>query len=186
MNNAPLFGKQAVLETERLLLRPIVLDDVNEVLAIYSDDEAGKYNCWSSIEGQKAGLLKIMGFIDAFEASSRIRWGLIDKTTNKLIGDCAYVVFDYRCDRAEIGFNLVRSEWNKGYMSEALKAMLTWGFSMNINRIEALVSLENLPCRALLKKLKFTEEAVLRKIGKKNGKYMDMLLISLLKDEFEA
>lgn len=185
MNKEALFTEQPFLETERLVLRPIVLEDVNEVLAIYNDAEAGKYNCWQTIEGQKAGLLKIMQFREGWERKERIRWGLIDKTSHKLIGDCAFVMFDWRTDRAEVGFNLVRSHWNKGFMTEALNAVLEYGWKNGLHRIEAIVNPENAPCRALLAKLGWTEEAILRGLGKKDGVYFDAMLISILKTDYE-
>jgi ribosomal-protein-alanine N-acetyltransferase len=183
MDKAALFTEQPILETDRLILRPIVLEDVNEILAIYSDDEAGKYNCWQGIEGERDGLLKIMGFRENWEHKERIRWGLIDKTTNKLIGDCAFVMFDFRIDRAEVGFNLVRTHWNKGLMAEALKAVLNYGWDMKMHSIEAIVDPNNAPCLALLSKLGWTEEALLRQLGKKNGVYFDALMVSILEHE---
>lgn len=183
MNVDKLFKEQPILETERLRLRPLVFEDFEEVLEIYSDDVAGQFNCWTKIDSKKDSLLRIMQFHSQYNERQRIRWGITLKDTTEVIGDCAFVAFDFRADRAEIGFNLIRKHWNKGYMTEALTALLKWGFEMSINRIEAVVSPDNAASRAVLKKLGFTEEALLRKLGKKDSEYFDCLMIALLKED---
>jgi ribosomal-protein-alanine N-acetyltransferase len=71
-------------------------------------------------------------------------------------------------------------------MAEALQAVLNYGWEMNMHRIEAIVHPDNAPCRALLRKIGWKEDALLRGLGKKDGAYFDALLISIIKGEQEA
>jgi len=172
-------------ETERLTLRPISFEDWPQVLAIYSDEETGRYNAWSVISSKKEAVQRIQNWKEQQERDVRIRWAIVEKESNLMIGDMAFVGFDLRMRKGEIGFNLNRDYWQKGIMHEALNGLLKIGFEhYQLNRIEAIVNPDNQACRKLLAKLGFKEEATVRELGYKNGQYFDLLLISLLKREW--
>ena len=86
--------------------------------------------------------------------------------------------------KAEIGDDLGRDYWHQGYMSEALRAMLAYGFeTLKLNRIEALVMPENEASATLLRRLGFSEEGVLREYAYFKGEYHDLRFFSLLRRE---
>lgn len=178
-----LFAAIPTLESDRLILRPFRYEDTDDVFSIYSNKEVGKYNAWRPISQRNEATLKIHTFKEQFEQGVRIRWGIEDKTSQRLIGDCAFVNFDFRMDRAEIGFNLNQEFWKKGLMSEALTLMISWGIEQQIHRFEALIHPENLGCLMLLKKLGFQQEGVLRNAGKAFADRYDLLLYALLSNE---
>ena len=185
MNLDQLFSSIPTFETDRLRLRAITEADWEGINEIYSDPDVGRYNCWVGTDGEADAKAKIAGFDADYANRLRARWGICLKETDELIGDCAFVVLDNRCDKAEIGYNLVKAQWQLGYTAEALRPMLEYGFDqIGMNRIEALVQHENIASRKLLEKLHFIEEATVRRGGKVNGEYRDMLLISLLKSEY--
>ena len=79
---------------------------------------------------------------------------------------------------------LAPSARGHGLMSEALRSVLDWGFAqMHLHRVEALVHPQNRPSQALLERLGFTREGVLREAGFWAGCYQDLQVFSLLSHE---
>ena len=180
------FEKLPILETERLILREIDFADWSDVLAIYGDEETGRFNLWKQLDSKEAAIKKIQIFKEAREKRERLRWGIVEKQSGKLIGDCAFVLFDRRVNRGEIGFNLNRSFWKQGFMTEALRSMISFGFdTLKQHRIEALVHHQNAGSKRVLAKLGFTHEGTLRELGLKNGVYHDSFLYALLEREWQ-
>lgn len=178
MKRALLFHSTPTIETERLLLRAVRDLDLGDIYEIYSDIETSQYNAWVPVRDMKGAKQKLQSFKSGFEAQQRLRWVIELKDRQKLIGDIALVRFDYRIARAEVGFNLNRKFWNKGYMSEALNAVVDWAFGMDIFSIEALVHTENAACFALLKKNGFEQEGLMRQAGVKYDKRYDLAMFA--------
>lgn len=113
---------------------------------------------------------------------------LIEKQTETLIGWCGFHTWVQKHSRAEIGYNLLDDSYKqKGYMSEALKAVIQYGFDvMKLNRVEALVADYNIPSVKLLKNNGFTHEGCLRQHYNVDGKMEDSQMYSLLKHEFNT
>ena len=75
----------------------------------------------------------------------------------------------------------------KALMSEAVEAIIEYGFKeLNLNRIEALVGLENVPSLKILKKNGFQEEGRLRQHVRSADEFSDSLILSILANEYEA
>ena len=88
--------------------------------------------------------------------------------------------------RAEIGYELDDTNWGQGYASEALQAILAYGFEkLQLIRIAAVVYVENKASQKLLNKAGFQEEGLLRKHMIQNGVAHDTILYSLLKEEWK-
>ena len=86
--------------------------------------------------------------------------------------------------RAEVGYWIGVEHWGRGFATEALKAVLDFGFTtLKLNRIEAHVFAENAPSRRILEKLGFRYEGLLRRHVVKDGVPRDGLFFSLLSDD---
>jgi ribosomal-protein-alanine N-acetyltransferase len=131
-------------------------------------------------EGQKL----LDWFSSRFNEGLGIRWGIALKGKSKIIGTIGFNNYTKK-HRANIGYDLKSSYWNKGYMTEALQAAIEFGFNvLDINRIEAEVMQGNVISERLLKKLNFKREGVLRQWMLWNEQYYDMTMYSLLKMEY--
>lgn len=87
--------------------------------------------------------------------------------------------------RANIGYDLEVNFWNNGYLTEALKAVIEFGFKkLEINRIEAEVMHGNIASEKVLAKVGFRNEGVLRQWMFWNDKHYDMTMFSILRSEF--
>ena len=85
----------------------------------------------------------------------------------------------------EIGYWIIPDAEGKGIITECSKAMLDYGFKdLGLNRIEIKCAVENLKSARVPEKLKFTKEGILRQAELLNGKFVDLYLFSLLKNEW--
>ena len=150
-------AKQALvfpsIETERLLLRVLTLNDAPALYEHFTDDDVTRFmdldEC-KDLDDARALIL-----LHANVAGCR--WGVFDKVTGALLGTCGYQ--DWRKGqntRAEIGYDLGKTYWGQGLMQEALQAVIPFGFAhMRLQRIEACVHPENGRSIGLLRKLGF-------------------------------
>ena len=94
---------------------------------------------------------------------SALEFVIVKKPTGAIIGRCG--LFDYdACDaQASLGYILDRSYWRQGYMREALMSLIDLAFNeLGLRRLEAKVEAPNVASSALLRRLGFTKEGVLR------------------------
>lgn len=173
-----------VLETERLYLREIVMEDAEALFEIFSSEEAMiHYGMYPYTEIEQAEQL-VESFRNSFENDRAIRWAIALKSTNQLIGTCGFHNRSDKNQRAEIGYEINPEFWEYGYMTEAVKRILKYGFNeMGFNRIEAIVYPENSASIASLEKLEFQEEGILREFMIFREKPQDLVMYSLLKKE---
>ena len=175
------------LETEHLHLRPLTLDDANFVFQHFSDPAVTHYLLdeppLTDYEQAKA----LIEFYLEPEHESYNRWGIVLKAASRLIGTCGFRRWDRRNFRAEIGYDLGQAYWGQGIMTEALRAAIRFGFEqMELNRIEAVIYVENSRSIRLLQRLGFRQEGLLRNYHYLNSQFYDHWLFSLLKREWRG
>ncbi|MCH1624374.1 GNAT family N-acetyltransferase [Ferdinandcohnia quinoae] len=171
-----------VLGTERLVLREITVEDSEAIFACFSKDEVTQFygqETLTSIEQAK-------GFVDFFSKNFKekrgIRWGIERKGHDGLIGTIGFNLWLPKHKRAEIGYEIHPDHWRKGYAKEAISKVLSYGFGeLELNRIGAVVFLENEASNQLLVGLGFQKEGVLREYMYQNGVANDTNVYSILK-----
>lgn len=168
------------LETGRLKLRKISLDDAEDIFLLRSNKEAMKYihkPKLNSIDDAKELIIKM-------NDPERIQWGITLKRADTLMGTIGYHTIIREHYRAEIGYMLHPQYWNTGMMSEALTAVIDFGFNkMNLHSIEAIINPGNSVSRMILKKFSFTKEAYFKENYFFEGEFFDSEVYSLLKDK---
>jgi ribosomal-protein-alanine N-acetyltransferase len=174
------------LETKRLRLRQLEPDDAVAVFRIFADEEVTRFHDLETFtEVEQAGRL-IARQVDRLEQTSGVRWGLARKTDDVVIGTCGYV-FNEAHASAGLGYELGRSYWRQGYMSEALRAVIRFSFErLELNRIQALVMPGNKASAGLLQSLGFQNEGLLREYAFFKDRFQDLYCFSLLRGEYEA
>ncbi|TXK70648.1 GNAT family N-acetyltransferase [Paenibacillus sp. N3.4] len=148
------------IETDRLKLAILTLDDIESVFNHFSDENVTRFMDISPCKDRNEAEEIIRFHID----DSGCRWGIYSKSDAEFIGTCGFHCwFQGEQPRAEIGFDLARGYWGKGIMQEALKPVIEFGFKeMSLNIIEATVEQENDRSINLLRKLNFEREIELR------------------------
>ncbi|MNV81492.1 Ribosomal-protein-serine acetyltransferase [compost metagenome] len=120
--------------------------------------------------------------LDEFSLDNKaIRFSIIEMESNEIIGSCGFNSLDFENEKAEIGYDIARAFWGRGYASEAISALLDYAFStLKLNRIEAKVEPENVNSVKVLQKLNFMFEGTLRRYERVNGKFIDLNMYSKL------
>jgi ribosomal-protein-alanine N-acetyltransferase len=118
---------------------------------------------------------------------TQVNFQLIEKDSGRVIGACGFHTWSPQHLRAEIGYHLNNdTDKRKGYMSEAVYAVLKYGFDeMKLHRVEALADPNNVPSIRIIEKFNFTFEATLREHYNVDGVMEDSVMYSLLKNEFK-
>lgn len=175
------------LQTERLCLRQLSLLDARDVFEVFSNEEVTKYYDLATFTTIERAERFINRMNEKFATSEGIRWAIALRSTNRLIGTCGYNAVYSSSRRAIIGYELKQDHWGQGYMTEALHAMIEYGFvELQLNRLEAFVIPGNERSFQVLSKLGFVEEGILREYGFWKDQFWDMRCFSLLKREWQS
>lgn len=171
-----------ILTTEHLALRKLTPEVFDYIYAIYSDDALIHFLGLTDENALKIEKEKHQKGLSTFNKSF-LYFHIINKKTDKIIGWCGYHTWYLDHNRAEIGYGLFDDNYKrKGFMSEALKPILDYGFrKMNLHRIEAFISPENAASLKLVEKFGFQKEGVLKEHYFKNNVMEDSAVYSLLK-----
>lgn len=183
------FKEFPVIETERVILRELKEEDAEELYNYYSDEKVYKYLDWNGPSSVEDAKKCIAIWRRGFEERWIIRWAILTKTDNKLIGTVFYG--DMEGDfsgkvRADIGYELSRECWNEGIMTEVLKALIPFGFQkLGLYRIQAIANPENTTSIHLLKKVGLQEEGLLRgyEYNTVRKEFNDVIMLSILKED---
>ncbi|HEX2182577.1 MAG TPA: GNAT family protein [Rubrobacteraceae bacterium] len=174
------------LETGRLLLRKMRLDDAPAMFAYASDPEVTRYVLFEthrSVEDSEA-FLRLA--VEGYERGDFGGWGVVLKDSGSFVGTCG-VDMGYVPEhaRAELGYVLSREHWGKGLMPEAVRAVIRFGFGrMELNRIQARCMIENTASARVMEKAGMTYEGTLREHELIKGAYRNIKVYSILRREY--
>ncbi len=176
------------LETRRLWLREIVDADAPALFAIHGDPQVMRWFGSDPLVDQTAALLLVRSFANwRTLVNPGTRWGLQLKDRDGLIGSCGLFSWNRQWRKCSVGYELAADAGGQGLMTEALQAILAWGFGqMHVNRIDAQIHPDNARSIRLALKLGFVEEGRLREIAWWGGQHHDMLQFSLLHGDWQA
>ena len=175
------FNPFPILYTDRLILRQISTDDVNEIISLRSNKDAMKYIDRPLIESTEAALQLIQKIMEGINNNDAITWAIALQDDSRLIGTIGFWRIDKDNHRAEIGYMLHPDHQKKGIMQEALSVVLHYGFeTLHLHSAEADVNPANEASKKLLEKNKFVQEAYFRENFYYNGVFMDSAIFSLL------
>ena len=153
------------IDTERLILRKFVLEDLNDLAKLTADKDYMAYSVRGTIdiEGTKIVLHKT---IEDYKKLELGRLAVIDKETGKLIGNCglhkinvktkrvSYNEYDDEVEKIELSYRLDKDFWGKGLATEAATAVRDYIFSkLDIKEIISCIDEKNLPSICIAKKL---------------------------------
>lgn len=171
----------AVLETRRLVLRPLKVDDAEAMHLFFSDEEAMTW--WSS--GPHKTLEETRAYVSVNANDAKyLTWAITEDGGEALGWVC---LIPGRQGVAEIGYNLRRSHWRKGFVSEAVARIVEHGFSeLGLHKIKADTDPDNAGSNALLESLGFRREGYLREEWTTHLGVRDSIIWGLLKRDQRA
>ena len=169
------------LQSKRLVLRPLVETDAEAMHDFFSDEEAMQY--WSS--GPHETLPETRDYVRINATDEKYRtWAITEDGVEALGWVC---LIPGREGVAEIGYNLRRSHWRKGYVGEAVACIIDYAFAdMGLRRITADVDPDNHGSNALLEKLGFQREGYLREEWTTHLGVRDSIIWGLLEREWKV
>lgn len=173
------------LETKRLILRPICLDDKHAIFEYRCDKVTNKYQGWipEDIEDVETFIGKVAKQIN--EPDTWFQFVIIEKQTQKIIGDLGIHFFDDENKQVEIGCTLNKDLQNKGYATESLKRVIDYLFNdLHKHRIITSIDPDNKNSIRLVERLGFRKEAHFVESLFINGKWVDDLVYALIEKDW--
>ncbi|KAA0831533.1 GNAT family protein [Bacillus sp. AY2-1] len=169
------------LHTQRLYLRQMKASDSLSMFKIWSDPDVTKFMNISNFTDESQAKDMIQFLNELAQNNKAIRFTIIEKESNHIIGSCGYNSLDFENSKTEIGYDISKKFWGKGYAPEAISSLLDYAFThLKLYRIEAKVEPANVNSIKVLEKLNFTFEGTLRKSEKSAGKLIDLNIYSKL------
>ena len=169
------------VETERLQLRRVVKDDVNEIFALRSNEQTMKYIPRPLAKTKEDALGHIAMIDEKIENNEGINWAITLKNSPKLIGIIGHYRIKPEHYRAEIGYMLLPKYNGKGIITEAINYVVNYGFEiMKLHSIEAIIDPENFASAKVLQKNGFVKEAHLKENEYFEGRFLDTVIYSIL------
>lgn len=172
------------LETERLVLRTMTLNDIDFIYDLFSAPETNRFSEYDDVKSMEEAIDLYDRFMKP-GSPTHFRLGVEHKETKELVGTLGFYAYSKEHKRAEIGFDLLKSHWGKGIMIEAVGALIRYGFDeLELNRIEATVDPNNERSIRLLERTGFKNEGRLRERYFYKGRYHDELVFGILKEDW--
>ena len=149
--------KDLILETERLILRPFTMDDVDGVLEFSSNPETQKFtgDVMRTTKAEVENIIQNVWFSD-YKKYGYGRFAVVHKQDNKVIGFSG-IKYLPEMDATDLGYRFLPQYWGKGIATESCVPILKYAFQVhNLNEVIAFVEPENPASSAVLKKLGFS------------------------------
>jgi len=179
----PLPRMTQMLQTNRLILRPLRTEDAPALLEARGDPEVMRFWDWPP-QKNAAEIARIITDHRSAIAEETVRWWVVAPSPDApAIGECDLSEIDSHNKRAELGFLFRRASWGKGYAREAVDAVINHAFGpLGLERLSARIHAGNEHGRRLLEKLGFSYEGMLHGYVLREGVRVDCLVFGLLRD----
>jgi len=170
----------AIIETERLHLRPLSRGDSAAMFRIRSDPETMRFWDWPAAKDAGVVADTVAAQIDDMEAGRAIYWAVC--LEDAAIGCCDLSEIDRHHARAEMGYVFGRPYWGNGFAQEAMKAIVDYAFgTLGLERLYARIHAKNEASRRLLTRLGFSYEGTLRGHVVRDGARRDCQIYGLVR-----
>lgn len=158
--------RDRVLETERMFLCRMEMDDVDNLMGIFSDPEAMRYYPATKSREEAEGWIRWV--LHSYEENGFGLYAAILKESGEFAGQCGLIPQEVKGEReVEIGYLFLREFWGKGLATEAATACRDYGFdSLGLDRLVSLIDPANLASRRVAEKVGMELEKQVEKWGK--------------------
>lgn len=181
-----IFSHLPTLTTERLILRPMRVEDCFDMYDYAKRADVTKYLTWSphiNLEHTKEYLKYIKKH---YRLGDFYDWAVVLANEGQMIGTCGFTRFHFEHDAAEIGYVLHPDHHGKGYATEAVSRVLEFGFEdLLLNRIEAKYMMGNDASRRVMEKCGMRFEGIRRGEMLIKGLYRDVGVCAILRSDLE-
>lgn len=180
-----LFTDMPELKTDRLTIRKMELDDVNDMYSYTSLGEVCKFLLWTphyNVESTR-------GYIEMVRRSYRrgevADWAISLDSEHRMIGTIGFSNVDTENNSVEIGYVLNPSYWGKGYAREALTRVVEVAFTnLLVHRAQLRIMDGNVRSENVALACGFKKEGSLRDMLLVKGQYRTINMYSMLSDDY--
>jgi ribosomal-protein-alanine N-acetyltransferase len=172
--------------TERLILKEITWDDLEDLHRLHKVPKVDQYNTLGIPGGLEETREVIRPFIEAKEVNPQPRysWRIMIKHSYEFIGMAGMTLSNDRFRLGEIFYKLFPEYWGKGYATEVAKNLIVVGFNrFHLHKVEAGVATENERSIRVLEKAGMTREGLRRKILPIRGVWKDGFHYAIVEDD---
>ncbi|MBQ9520287.1 MAG: GNAT family N-acetyltransferase [Acholeplasmatales bacterium] len=175
------------IETERLILRPLTLDDIYAAFSNWtSDGKVAEFLRWESHKDINVTKSVFDIWVKSYKEKDFYQWGIVLKSINEPIGTISLVDIKENLGIAHIGYCIGSRWWHQGITTEAFKAIIPFLFNeVGFNRIESMHDPNNPHSGSVMKKCGLKYEGTLRSADFSNKGIVDASIYGLLKEEWE-
>jgi [ribosomal protein S5]-alanine N-acetyltransferase len=169
-----------ILETDRLVLRPIQTSDWRVLYPVMSDPVVMAH--WDSTEIEDPEMVERMigAQVEDMDAGRAWYWAVELADDHSFVGACDLSEIDWRHRRGEVGFLLANGAWGRGYGLEAMRAVVDHAAALGLKRLWARAHAGNQRSERLLQRLGFEEEGYLRGHIQRGGERRDCKIFGIL------
>ena len=150
-----------ILVTKRLLLRHLVMEDLDELFKLYSNPEIRRYFPEGVLSYEETKE-ELEWFLNGHPEHPELGlWATIHKETDKFIGRCGLLPWEIDGKlEVEVAYLLDKDFWHQGLATEAAKGILTYAFEkLNFSRIICLMDPDNIASQNVAKRIGMTLES---------------------------
>ncbi len=178
------------LKTNRLTLNELGSRDAESLFRHFENTDVVKYYDLEAFTDVEQAFTLIQLFKKRFDEALGIRWAIRHHSSDMFVGTCGFNSWNPGMKSSVIGYDISREFWGNGYATEALRAIINFAFSGGLpcgklNRIQGDTVPGNYASEAVLTKLGFKEEGLLRESGYWKGKFHDLKCFGLIKAEYD-
>ncbi len=144
-----------ILETQRLVLRRLKMDDLEALFALYSDEETRQYFPEKTLNLEQTKL-ELEWFLNGHPSYPELGlWATIYKPTGGFIGRCGLLPWTIESSHeVEVSYLIDKAFWGQGLATEAARAILEYGFGdLNLSRLICLIDPENIASKRVAEKI---------------------------------
>lgn len=174
------------LETPRLRLRKIGMDDLVDFNRFAGSEEVTKHMLFRPHKGLEESAASIEKWGARYEAGRCYHWGIALKESNRLIGMIDLLRFEEENDSCSFAYMLAEDQWGRGYMTEALKAVIDFGFSkMELQCIAADHLAENAASGGVMRKAGLVHQGITPSKYEKDGIIHDAMGYAITRSQWK-
>lgn len=173
-------------ETDRLILRKVELNDLENIFEFSSDPEVAHHMTWEVNKSKEDTLNHFVSVaIESYVKGQSDDLAIVHKESGKVIGTCSFIDWSNEHSNAEVGYVLNRNYWGFGLATETVHELIKFGFeTIQLNRIQGKCDIDNFGSEKVMLKVGMSYEGTLRKNEFIKGEFKDTKMFSILKEEF--
>lgn len=181
------FQALPTIRTQRLILRPLRMTDDKDMFRYCSDPAVSRHVLWDTHPNIRHTRMTLRAAIRQYRLGQPATFGIERAEDHRLIGTIGFMWVNTDHRSAEVGYSLARDCWNQGYATEALKAVLHYGFdNLRLNRIEAQHEADNPASGRVMEKAGMQYEGTLRQRVFNKGHFSDVRLYARVRTDAQG